>query len=934
MKNRLLPSGFLAAFLGFSCILFTVRSMAGLPDSEHQRTRNHHRTWTSKVAPDDVIKVQQQIKQSGYKAALGLGLDWMPMGPDNVAGAARTVLFDNRDNTVSTIYTGGTSGGVWRSQNLGLTWHKMNTNTQEVLRVSSLVQTSGGTIYAGTGVSYCHEVGEVGSGVYRSTDGENFTVIPETSLDVDWITVSRLVIDPRNERIFAAAWGGLFYSDNGDNWTKVLSGYANDVEVGSDGTVLAVIDDSVYIARGGDLASLQLLSTGDSLMLPNTGVGWVQTAIAPSDPNIMYVTVARSDYFLMNVYRSSDKGNTWHVIFPNNPSFEPFAGDGCYANTLTVYPNDPDQVLLGGLNLWHGKKYDENGYFYWEMLSSEFANKESPYYLPSFHHDYVFRPGYPINFAVASDGGISFATITSTQISYQTSNRNLMISRFNSVCPNRFLKYAMGGGVNAGTQTLGYFYPSLVNSPSVGYQIWQYGYGIANEGGTGGLCTWSILNPNMAVFTNETPILTTDYLVRRQELSDLTYSNDFLARISNTNVDLIPICMWESFDFVYTQDSVKFYNRTDTIIPAGTLITATSLNNIPIVFPAPYDINPNDSLTIADPFANRFFISGTKSGATGVFMTKDALKMAQDPIWFMVFRVPAALATNDFISTMSISTDLNTLWLGSEHGNLYRVSNLILANDSATADLNSPTCIVSNELFQIPEFAGRNITSISIDPRDNAKVLIALDGWASPNMLFYTQNALDSFPTFTNVTGNLPEVPIYSTLIEMHDANRALVGTEYGIYATGNLSGPTPFWAPDYNNVGNIPVMKIAQQTTSHYLTQNLGAIYIATFGNGLWMDTTYLSPLGIEPGPESITDATTILIYPNPVQDKATLTFSAEGNNNHLFVYDITGRIVMTGSLGTLHKGIQKATIDVSSLQAGTYIIRINQFTGKFIKW
>ncbi|MFH1159698.1 MAG: hypothetical protein V1733_01955, partial [bacterium] len=382
MKNRLLPFGLMALFLGLSCVLFSTSMMAFNPDNKqpdrssdlrmHQIRSNQ---VTGVIDPADVLRARNQLGTLQTKSTAGLGLEWMHIGPSNWAGRSRVVMFDNQDPQGLTLFTGGVSGGIWKSTNLGLTWNGVNEGSNEVLRVSAMTQTPGGTIYVGTGEVYCYTAEFMGTGLYRSEDGFNFSAIPGTQPVYNdpysnWAFVTKLACDPRNGRLFAATTNGINYSDDGNTWTNLMVGFSIDVVVGSDGTVVFVVDGEVWIAPGGDLGNLINVSTGEENMLPNENVGWISVAIAPSNPNIIYASIARAgDYFLMNIYRSGNKGASWSVIFPANPTYEPFSGSGCYANTLAVFPNNPDTILLGGYSCWLGARYDENGYYDWQEIS-------------------------------------------------------------------------------------------------------------------------------------------------------------------------------------------------------------------------------------------------------------------------------------------------------------------------------------------------------------------------------------------------------------------------------------------------------------------------------------------------------------------------------------------------------------------------------------
>jgi hypothetical protein len=935
MKNRFLLSGVPAAFLGLFFLFFSVLTYAGDADtkksggkSRWERIRANQHTGT--VNPGDVFSARQQLGDL-TKSASSFNLNWVSMGPDNFAGITWSLLYDNRDASGNTIYAGSITGGVWRSTNNALTWNQVVFPDNLVPKTSAMVQLSNGTIYAGTGLSFCGEDVHVGTGLYRSTDGINFSVIPSTRFDVNWASVSKLVVSPVNQRIFAATTGGLQYSDNGDDWTIAMGGQCTDVSVGPDGTILAAFTDKGYLAPGGDMGAFVEITTGAPGALPNTNVGWIVFATAPSDAQVMYASLADLEGMMLNIYRSIDRGATWSVIFPSNPTYEPFNGSGCYANTITVFPDNAFSILLGGQDMWWGQQVQPTGYYDWQQLSYGQAPLYFKRFIPTMHHSYVFRPNSNKELAIASDGGVTTGMVTpvSSQITFQTSNRNYEVSQFNSVAMTYAKNWVLGGADIIGSQMIGYYYPTYVNSPRAGFPVWIV-TGTFDDGGDGGNCEWSAIEPNIAIFTkqNYAPIL------KRQDLRDPAYVNDFLMGITNTIVDIIPIEMWESFNFQDTRDSVKYIADVD--IPAGSQITALSANiEFPFTYTTPVAIPQGDSIMVPDPIASRFFIYGTRTGVTGVFMTKDAIKFTIDPSYFMIHKDLTSNPLDDPYSTMSVSKDLNTLWVGTEKGRLIRISNLILAHDSATADLNSPTCIVSNDVFANLPFATQFVSSIAINPNEPNHLIVTVGNYGNQNYVYMTENALDSLPVFTPVQGNLPQIPVLSSLIEMHDANRALVGTDLGCFSTSNLLSGSPVWVPELLNIGDVPVTEIRQQTINDFHIENLGAIYISTYGRGLWMDTTYFTPVGIDPVQgNNATEKGTLLITPNPVRDIANVTYTTTATGNlNLMVTDLTGRVVMSGSLGSKPAGTHTSRLDLSPLNGGTYLVRIGNAHGKIVK-
>ena len=907
MKNRILPICFSAFFLGFSLLLFQNVGIAGHPGD-----------GSSLTGP--------------------LNLSWNPLGPDNVSGRTRAVLFDSRDASGNTIYAAGVSGGIYKSTNLGLTWNALSTSSGDVQKVTCMVQAPNGTIYAGTGENFCvpafsglkdynYTTSFIGNGLWLSEDGVLFQPMTGTqptvgSITGDWAFVNKLAVDPRNGRLFAATNTGLKYTDpgSGNSWNTAMAGYALEVKVGSDGTILTEINDSCYIADGGNISGFINLSTGTATGLPKMDVGSVEFAIAPSDGNVIYASVTiKSNGNLMNVYVSKDKGVTWSIILPGNSSFDPYGGEGCYATTLVVLPTDPDQVLLGGMNMWLGTKIQPTGYYSWNEISNDFSNL-FPNYVPSSHHSYVFGADNT-TLLIASDGGV---TVGSFANGLETGNRNYKTSQFYSVGFTYSKNIVIGGAQNNGTQLI----DGKLNTQEAARQIW-FENGLSNDGGTGGGAEISLISPNIVIYSKDGGLL------RASDDRGVTFSLKFPGTITNALNYIMPMAFWESFNYTNSRDSVTYYAR-EAAVKAGQSVLVYSPNGkFPFYYTVPVAIPLGDSIRIQDIIQSRFISFFTKSSNTGLFMTKDLLQFTKDPEWFQIAKIA------DAVTCIAVSKDMNYLFAGTKTGKIYRVSNLALAYNYATADINSPTSIVAAEL--VKTFGdGRAVTSISFSPEDDNWAVFTLANYGYDDYVYLTTNALDSVPTFNNVQGNLPKYPVYSCLVEMHDKNKVIIGTDNGIYATDNIE--SGIWSPDNAGIGTVPVFMLKQQTTYQpkvYIddngkifqypgVQNLGAIYAASYGKGIFIDTTYYNPMGIDPGTVNSQVPNTILIYPNPVKDEAIVAYSLGSNSDvNLTVYDISGRKVKTINQNNVASGDHKIKIEMVNLPAGTYVIQMKSKAG-----
>ncbi len=927
MKSRSLLFRFFVLLTGFIAFCSLSVTYAGNPgggkpdiDRMHQIRANQN---TGLIDSRDILNAQTQANRMATEKTMSdVTLDWQQMGPNNAAGRTRTVLFSNKDASGMTILTGGVSGGIWKSRNLGLTFHQMNTQGNEVLRVTSMVQTAGGTIYVATGESFCNKPQYIGTGIYRSDDDSTFTVIPNTQPALnnpasDWAYISKLAISPSG-RVFAATNTGLKYSDNGTDWLIAKTGYAYTVAVGPDGTILTNIDNLAYIAVGGAVDNFVNLSTGTPTTFPATGVNGMEFAFAPSDENTMYASLANPLGGLLNLYKSSDKGTTWEIIFPGSNTFNPLGTNGCYANSMSVHPTDPDQLYLGGENVWHGKKYQSSGYYNWEEIS--FGSYDESFYslinilVPFFQHQIVFRPTSPNQFGIATDDGISIATIGSAGVTFQHMVKNLIISQFHSVAYSMKKESVFGGAAYIGSD----YIPGgdVLNEPENGQQL---------NSGYGGDVAWSMISPTSVFYATGA---SAEPLIRTEDLG-ITPSPTFLRSIANANY--VPVNYWEDFNFTQSVDSVMYIAKAGAISPGTTFGIASANGRFPMHYTTPDSIKLNDTIMVQDLIATRFFMPGTLGGKSGIYMTKQALQFSVDPKWFRIANIDAS----DIITCITVSKDLGVLWAGTTTGKLYRLTNITFANDSATAMADSAGCVIGHASYNdtiYPQFQNRYITSIAIAP-DNMTVLVTLGNYGNSTYVYKTTNGLDSIPVFDAVQGNLPAMPVYSSIFELSNPNTVLLGTDFGIFSTTDISAASPAWTVQNAGTGNVPVTMIKQQTNPglyYYRPANYGDLYLASYGRGLFFDDTFSVILGTDPIPVQPAAENRLKVQPNPFTNSVYIAYKiAKTAPVHAMVYDLSGRMIFSTSFGTQQPGEYIQSLNLGSLTSGTYIIKLDYGSG-----
>lgn len=1064
MKNKVLPFSLLVLFAASLLISFTFIDEKNTKSGGNDGIRKDATSYLAKIRnnqntgllnPKDVLLARAEVEQ-GIMAERGINqMNWKSMGPDNFSGRTRAIIWDNQDPNANTIYAGGVSGGLWKSETTGLTWKKVN-GISENLFVSSILQDQNGTIYVGTGEGfeaqkfsvfgdYGYTGGLIGSGIYKSTDGETFTQIPSTvpnpanSDTTDWIFINEIAVDDNTGRLWVSTNQSLKYSDDeGNSWqtpmfdidstayiinqtyditcdsfevdgdevvlynpdttsavidtisseeiTNIfeLKGNSPDVKIASDGKVITMVDGKVFLSKDGNQAEFKCISnspsnpyfitaeninrstsissvhgndTSYSMTIENpfephegtkkdlpSYAGRIEFAFHPNNPDHVYASAAHaSTGYLLNIYHSTNKGKDWYVILPgsDNPSTPPsidiFSNEGLYSNTIICLPDSTDKILVGGLNMWEGKKINEDGFFNWLPKSQgnfSFSNN----YCHDGHHEYVMRPGHNNEVLIGTNGGIFIGLLSNTDYVYEQLVKGYMTTQFYAVDPTGDKEKVIAGAQEIGTITI---------SGSANTELG----GEMKLVGSGGYCEWSLINHDVMIMNDisvETPAF-----YRSEDAGETVSATSFLGDVPvGANDYLLPTAFWECFNNENSRDSVYFFARK--AYDQGDVVQVRSKTwEYPFDYTLPYAMSDGDSILVKDLVTSKFFIGANNS----VWMTLGMHDFTSGPTWFCLANTTESGFTGK-PSCMGYSKDANHLYVGTLEGKLYRISNIALAYNAETADCNEPTCVVAtSEIPLINPSTGepntQAVTSVCVDPQDDNRVLITMGNYGNDHYVFYTDNALDEIPDFSSIQGNLPKMPVYSSLIEMSNSNIAILGTEFGVYTTSNLTSGSPDWSFDSEGLTKVPVMMLRQQLVEQdpqsvmlingidtiYLsypgTNNYGVIYGATFGRGIYQSDTY-EIVGIDEinNPDHITY--NLNVYPNPVKNSANLSFISSGNSSaDLNVYDVNGKLMINRKI-KLTEGNNKINLQLSDFPEGTFIIQIisgkNINTGKFI--
>jgi photosystem II stability/assembly factor-like uncharacterized protein len=333
-------------------------------------------------------------------------LKWQFLGPNNISGRVTDVAVVAPKGRNYTIYAATASGGVWKTENEGVTWAPVFENAvSTAIGDIALDPSNPQTIWVGTGECNIFRSSQAGAGVYKSNDGGktwNSMGLAATQ------TIARIVVHPKNgDVVFVAASGhewtlnperGVYKTvDGGRNWEKVLS--VND-ETGAIDLVMDPKDnDTLYAAtwqrtrkkwndprndaQSSGSGIWKTMDAGKTWKPVNNGLpeakfrGRIGIDLCKSKPSVLYAYIdnyekAReatpeeladsygipSGGFIKasQVYRSNDKGESWTLVCPTTPQMKSYMErhSGTYGwvfGQIRVDPNDENILYTMGLSL-------------------------------------------------------------------------------------------------------------------------------------------------------------------------------------------------------------------------------------------------------------------------------------------------------------------------------------------------------------------------------------------------------------------------------------------------------------------------------------------------------------------------------------------------------------------------------------------------------
>ncbi len=355
------------------------------------------------------------------------GMRWRPVGPKKAG--ARIEAIAAPPGVTGTIYVGVGSGNVWKTENNGITWTPIfeheSTFSMGDIAVSS---SDPNVVWVGTGETQPRHSGYsyAGTGVFRSTDGGR------TWHDMglhDTQHIGKVIIDPRDpDVVYVGAIGhfrspnaqrGVFKTtDGGETWKKVLyvSDHTGVVDMAMDPADPNTLYAWAWQLVSGPESGLYKTTDGGTTWrhiengLPAGPMGRAGLDVALSDPNVVYAFIDNEapgndgrDIVGGEVYRSDDKGETWHKANQDDlyPAFGIYGWKFC---DVRVSPDDANEIYILGNRGYHstdgGRTYQEFGQ---EILRVHDTRGKV---LHLDQHEIWIDPTNPSRVLLGNDGGL------------------------------------------------------------------------------------------------------------------------------------------------------------------------------------------------------------------------------------------------------------------------------------------------------------------------------------------------------------------------------------------------------------------------------------------------------------------------------------------------------------------------------------------------
>ena len=683
---------------------------------------------------------------------------------------------------------GAAQGGIWLYDAVTGKWvPKSNSESTQAIGSLAIAPSNDSIVYAGTGEGALSGDSYFGDGVIKSTDGGNTW----TQVSGDYfrgVSMSRIVVDPTNaNHVYAAVlrgrggarrtsptvhsrYGVWESTDGGANWNLIQEVQdtlgATDLEIDPQNPQILYSSfwgDAIYKSTDGG-ASWSPIMNG--LPAGNFAAAQTRFSISVSHPKgprgVLYAGfdwVDAAGRQPSRVFKSTNQGRSWSILpaGSGDDTVEGYCGGQCfYDNVIEADPTNPDIVFAAGqfnYSIGSGGIFrSDDGGSTWKNLGYEQH--------PDFHA-LAFNPANTAQVISGSDGGVWYsndrggrpnASDPLSAVTWQ--NLNGTVNKTNAAVLAR-TNLAIAQFTSIAT---------VPQNPLAGLRFW----GGTQDNGTLRK-TGSLVNHHWFDVAGGDG---------GQVLVDPTPESCALApacHVYGTFFGISPYRYTDGGGFFTNQfirAGINLGDRSDFYIPF-----VLNQNNVNQLYLGTYRLYRTDNAkaSSAGDVKWKTISPDLTSGCTGT--------------------APNG-ARNCTISAIGVGGG-QAVYTGSLDGLVY------VSTDAQVNDGPSWTRIDRGELPKRP------VASIAVDRSNYRIAYLGYNGFnaATPSRPGHVFRTLDGGRSWADITGNLPDVPVNSIILDPSFANTLYIGTDVGPFVTYN-GGAT--WS-ELGTAASFPIVAIWQ---------------------------------------------------------------------------------------------------------------------------
>ncbi|GEM_PF-656363 len=656
-------------------------------------------------------------------------------------------------------------------------------------------------------------VGSVSGGIWKTTNAGG-TWFPTSDL-ADNMCIGTIVMDPTNPDIIYAGTGeGYFNIDalRGAGVLKSTDGGASwSLQTNFIGTIswyqyyyinkLVIRPDDPNVLYAAMVGGIFKTTDGGAkwtkLTVPNTSPYCMDLVANPQDPDIMYASFGLFLPTNDGIYKTTDGGTNWTKLTNGFPS----TSTGYTRISLAISPSDPN-ILYASVSdsqfYTHSIMKTTNGGALWFKSSVSPPYDNSPDVKSThlggqgFYNNVIaVHPQNPnivyaggINILKSLDGGSSWTVL---------------------IDGNRVTNFHVDQHVIT-------FHP---NNPAIVY--------FGNDGGiyrsTNNGSTFTNINTNLTTAQFYTAAMhPTEEIYYGGTQDNGTLRSSYIplwSRVLGGDGGPVLVDVNDPSTVYLSYVYMTIYKSTN-----GGNTTTLAMNGIPSAsqrwtsdrcsFIAPLAMDPNNPQII---YGGTYRLYRTLDGAASwTTLTSDLTGSGGGSVQTDGSTITAIAVAKSNSSVLYVGTS----------GDRTSRSKVLVSTNGGSSWTATGASLLPN----------RAVSSITVDPLNADRAFVVLSGFTAntpttPGHVFITTNRCTSW---TNISGNLPDVPVNTLILDPQTLNHYIIGTDLGVFETTNGGSS---WIQQNSGMANVAVFQLA-------LRQD-GYILAATHGRGMFISSADL---------------------------------------------------------------------------------------------